>query len=363
MKTITTITVIGLLAWIGFVVYNRANVVLGLEYWSYFETYLVVSPAILAGVAIGKYYNLNKSIANYQEEIGINDLRFLVDLVIASVVSLFTFIFNAKNSTVEYGVGPLKPDQYDWILMILSGLIGLAVLIFFYWRTSTTLEKEKKTIDQQRLEKEAHLLQQERTQQAFLEASKDLFHNPEQSPETLHSKHEFLESGAPRKIAVETLKKFINERSFHKAGQLLDYYDIDAHQLLPVVKALDKYERDTTIDLKPTNFKLTLENGETAYEKLPCNWQKIHTYLAPLEDEIEQADILDSGNIYITDQRVFFVGKKGSETVYLNDIAYMDHKEDALQFFRDEGLSEIFAFPTPHHATYARLVIEELMGR
>ena len=45
----------------------------------------------------------------------------------------------------------------------------------------------------------------------------------------------------------------------------------------------------------------------------------------------------------------------------LADIAYMDHKEDALQFFRDEGLSEIFAFPTPHHATYAKLVIEELM--
>ena len=166
------------------------------------------------------------------------------------------------------------------------------------------------------------------------------------------------------KIAAETLfRERIDAKNFSAASQLLAYHAVDQHDLLPVMIALGEFDNRDTVNLKPQTYKITLDPGETAYEKLPCNWQKIHTYLAPLTDELEQSDILDTGNIYITDQRVFFVGKKGSETVSLSDIAYMDLKDDALQFFRDEGLSEIFAFPTAHHAKYAELVIKELMGR
>ncbi len=184
---------------------------------------------------------------------------------------------------------------------------------------------------------------------------------PETPKKTITTSFPLVSSETIHRIATEVFKDFINEGDIKSANALLNYYPVDEHDILNILRALDAFNTTGELEVKPQAFKINLGNSETAYEKLPCNWQKIHTYLAPLENEIEQADILDSGNIYITDQRVFFVGKKGSETVYLKDIAYMNHKEDALQFFRDEGLSEIFAFPTPHHATYARLVIEELL--
>ncbi len=195
------------------------------------------------------------------------------------------------------------------------------------------------------------------------EIVKYLIENPETPRKELEKRFEKISKGSIQLSIYEAFKRLLNAREYGQARALLDYYRIDDNNLLSVIVKLDEVEKIGSVSLEPQTYKITMANGETAYEKLPCNWQKIHTYLAPLEDEIEQADILDSGNIYITDQRVFFVGTKGSETVYLSDIAYMDYKEDALQFFRDEGLSEIFAFPTPHHATYARLVIEELMDR
>ena len=190
-----------------------------------------------------------------------------------------------------------------------------------------------------------------------------LKNNPEQSVADLKTSIESAQTEHIRNAAEDVFKSFIRQHELSKARHLLDYHSVEEHNLLSVMEGLDHNEQTGTLDLSPQTYKIVLEDGETAYEKLPCNWQKIHTYLAPLTDELEQSDILDTGNIYITDQRVFFVGKKGSETVSLSDIAYMDLKDDALQFFRDEGLSEIFAFPTAHHAKYAELVIKELMGR
>ncbi len=186
--------------------------------------------------------------------------------------------------------------------------------------------------------------------------------DPERSDADVRTELGKVPSDLIRDGAVEAMKMFLNREKYGAARRLLNYQNVDEHKLLPVIIALDEFETSGELALTPQTYKIILDDGETAYEKLPCNWQKIHTYLGPLQDEIEQSDILDIGNLYITDHRVFFVGAKGSETVRLADIAYIDHKEDALQFYRDEGLSEIFAFPTPHHATYAILVIEALMA-
>jgi len=191
----------------------------------------------------------------------------------------------------------------------------------------------------------------------------DINENPEQTSDEIRQKFPGIRHDTIYQSGVFVFKEFINQKYYDKARILLDYQPVDEHNLLPVMEALDLNAQSGTLDLSPQTYKITMDDHETAYEKLPCNWQKIHTYLAPNEDELEQADILDSGNIYITDQRVFFVGKKGSETVYLQDIAFMKLKEDAIQFFRDEGLSEIFAFPTAHHASYAHLIIQQLVDQ
>ena len=185
--------------------------------------------------------------------------------------------------------------------------------------------------------------------------------NPESSQVNIERKFPRISDAIIEKSVEKAFLSFLNNNDFEPARQLLAYHPIDTQNLLSVVEKLFNNKKNGDLELKPQTFKILLANGETAYEKLPCNWQNIHTYMAPLQDEIEQTDILDTGNIYITDQRVLFVGKKGSESVYLSDIAYIDYKEDALQFFRDEGLSEIFAFPTADHAAYADLVIRHLL--
>ncbi len=356
MKTLTTIILIGLLAWIGFVIYDGI----------YYDAFVYVAPAIFGIIAIVMYWALIKAAGSYRKEIDFIGIRCAIASVIASVLSFFSFILVDEH--LAYNYLEREYHKYSWLSSVLSGLLGLLVLFICYRTTTTLINNKKEAIKaqqarllQRKKEEEAHLLQLKRTQQAFLDASQDLFQNPEQSRETLYSKYEFLDSGAPNQIAIETLKQLLNARDFEKARTLLEYHPIDEHNLLLVMEALERHEQTGILDLTPKTYQIILENNETAYEKLPCNWQKIHTYLAPLEDEFEQADILDTGNIYITDQRVFFVGKKGSETVYLKDVAYLDHKEEALQFFRDEGLSEIFAFPTAHHAVYAKLVIEHLL--
>ena len=352
MKTITTIIVIGLIAWVGFVAFSRASSLYGLANWHYFDTFLTVTPAILGFATIGMYSILNKSNENYREESGIAvGLTCIIALVIASVVSILIFFFNS-TAPVE----PSYPDQHQWNLMVLSGLLGLCVLIFFYWRIAAAIKKEKKEIDQRR-----KLLPAGKSLVDFLTDS--LIDDPEQTEKRLLFTFSDVTSQEVSQAAKNTFRHYLKLGEFEQAELLLNYHYVDPNHLLKVSKALRLHRLRGKLDLKPQIVKIILDGNETAYEKLPCNWQKIHTYLAPLENEIEQADILDTGKIYITDQRVFFVGKKGSETVYLSDIAYMDHKEDAIQFFRDEGLSEIFAFPTPHHAYYAELVIKELMGR
>ena len=431
MKTFTTITVIGLLAWIGFVLSVGAG---------FYDAFLLVSPAIFGIAAIVMYRVLRNSIADYEDVISTQ-----IGFVCATA-----FIITAPYSVVVWLVitGLEEYKQPYWIPLTIAITLGLCVFAVFYLNTAAKIRKEKEAIAQGKrshleylqnklnftyacvvyslisvfvsgfiffsfaetnsiwtiipllfflgsfvllisfvyfphgqlkekiatveveflhskiaAERDRH--QSEKAQvnkmiskaAAFLEKNPETPHNNWQSiiPEGNES---HLKMGA--KVA---LRRLLEQHEFEQARSLLDYHDADEFNLLPVMEALNHYAQTGTLDLSPQTFKLTLEDNETAYEKLPCNWQKIHTYLAPLEDEIEQADILDSGNIYITDQRVFFVGKKGSETVYLNDISYMDAKDDALQFFRDEGLSEIFAFPTPHHAKYAELVIRELMGR
>jgi len=183
----------------------------------------------------------------------------------------------------------------------------------------------------------------------------------EQSVQELLNLNEDASAKHVHQAARDAFIFFLNRNKFDSARALLFYHPVDEHDLLPAMMTVDQYEKSGVLDLTPQTYKIILEKEETAYEKLPCNWQKIHTYLAPLEDGLEQADILDTGNIYITDQRVFFVGEKGSETVKLQDIAHIDLKEDALQFFRDQGLSEIFAFPTAHHAVYAEVIIRHLL--
>ena len=246
--------------------------------------------------------------------------------------------------------------QFERMEALGAGILGVALqlFLFFVLIVDIKLKERPETLNRKK---------QENFDTNYNNTIESLSNDPEQSLKSMLNTHPNLRKKDIQSGAVKVFKDFIEQRQFTKAAKLLDYYDIDEYGLLTIARKLDSNRQTGKLALKVETFKISLLDEETAYEKLPCNWQKIHTYLAPLEDEIEQADILDSGNIYITDQRIFFVGKKGSETVYLNGIAYMDHKEDALQFFRDEGLSEIFAFPTPHHATYARLVIEELMGR
>lgn len=190
-----------------------------------------------------------------------------------------------------------------------------------------------------------------------------LLAQPETSFNELKKLHPGLSKEACETIARRVFLTFLNEEEFINAKHLLNYHPVDTIDLLHISQSLAAYEAEDSLELTPRVFKIKLDDGETAYEKIACNWQKIHTYLAPLKDEVEQADILDTGNTYITDQRILFVGEKGSVTVRFADITFLDHKEDALQFFRDEGLSEIFAFPTIHHAAYTKLVIESLLAR
>jgi len=251
---------------------------------------------------------------------------------------------------------------------IIEGILGIIVLIvWFIWFvlksgykfTVFTKNKIEERIDEAKLD-----AYREEHNEQYTGLLLDLRSEPETQKKVIKERYPLLSKEDIYEVAIQIFKSFLSNGNFVDAKKINDYHQMDSHDLLSVMMALEAYETSGgLLDLKINSYKISLLENETAYEKLPCNWQKIHTFLAPMEDEIVQADILDSGNIYITDQRIFFVGKKGSETVNLNDIAYMDHKEDALQFFRDEGLSEIFAFPTPHHATYARLVIEELMGR
>ncbi len=286
---------------------------------------------------------------------GGTSLSFLAMIVSGIILAIIFTIFPESEST--------------WILLPGFIFLGSFPLLVLYSFLPSLFEKRVADAEHE-FQKSEITAEQERQSsenvqnKKFFSLAADYL---EKNPETSHNNWRSIipegDASHMKMGAKIAMRRFLDQRKFEQGRSLLNYYDADEFNLLPVMEALNHQAQTGALDLSPRTFKLTLEKNETAYEKLPCNWQKIHTYLAPLTDEHEQADILDSGNIYITDQRVFFVGKKGSETVYLNDIAYMDHKEDALQFFRDEGLSEIFAFPTPHHATYARLVIEELLSR
>lgn len=232
----------------------------------------------------------------------------------------------------------------DTIMLII--LVPLAPIIVFLWFYGAY----------------SHNKNAEKVVQNFEDLWQEAVENPEISKDQIDEKYPQLSRDDREKALYNAFKTHLNNAEFSKAESILDYHDIDPHNLLSVVKALRKMDTDDGYNFSPKIFKITLEKDEAAFEKIPCNWQRIHTYLAPLEGEIEQADILDTGNIYITTQRLFFVGKKSSETVWLEEIAYMDREDDTLQLFRSTGPSAIFAFPTRQHAIYAEQLVKPIMA-
>ncbi|ACI20320.1 hypothetical protein [Thermodesulfovibrio yellowstonii] len=64
-----------------------------------------------------------------------------------------------------------------------------------------------------------------------------------------------------------------------------------------------------------------------------------------IRDEKEVIETMDSGNIYVTNQRVIFIGNKKSLSTPYNKILNIDIYSDAIILFKEQGKPVIFSTP------------------
>ena len=167
---------------------------------------------------------------------------------------------------------------------------------------------------------------------------------------------------------------FVNFSSEYKSG---DQFEFE--------RKLWLFEKCGKLDLQNIPIQKKLKKDEICYTHFVCRWRlrpsdigfipyRIYSYEPEHIRGINKSDgsvdfvrdtsEISDGTIYITNKRVFFVGKNGSTDVILNDVvefAKDEHETEFSRLFICTQASETVFEMTNAQGEYVELLLSELM--
>lgn len=114
------------------------------------------------------------------------------------------------------------------------------------------------------------------------------------------------------------------------------------------------------IELSPDNFRTTIIPVDHIANLPQETLQTVHDFMSKIEAISLQKDGLDTGVIHETDSQFYFLGMAASGSVFFENMEFSSNEEKALTQFRDNKLTEVFAFPSSKHISRAKVMIENL---
>lgn len=160
------------------------------------------------------------------------------------------------------------------------------------------------------------------------------------------------------------------ERQLEELGKKLGgiHFDLD----YATKNLLEKYKLFWTIengDVPEIASDISLQRGEKLYSKISINWYELRTVTqrvnysgmsyrikickglyyrigsaTPQRITQDVYKLIDSGDVYLTNKRILFVGSKANKTIRLNKIISFSPYSNGVEIGKDTGKSPFFKF-------------------
>lgn len=160
------------------------------------------------------------------------------------------------------------------------------------------------------------------------------------------------------------------ERQLEELGKKLGgiHFDLD----YATKNLLEKYKLFWTIengDVPEIASDISLQRGEKLYSKISINWYELRTVTqrvnysgmsyrikickglyyrigsaTPQRITQDVYKLIDSGDVYLTNKRILFVGSKANKTIRLNKIISFSPYSNGVEIGKDTGKSPFFEF-------------------
>jgi hypothetical protein len=174
---------------------------------------------------------------------------------------------------------------------------------------------------------------------------------------------ETIEKNVVDKFMNSCIAAILKENSFSpdhqaewdKLRELFKWENLNLKKEVALQHAKENWRLERS-SLQSVEVDVTLTKGEVCYYML----NEIQWHETRVHQGSPYLKLIDSGNLYITTKRIFFVGEAKSTSIKLQEIVLMNLLKDGLEIKRNEGKSPVIK---TGNIKGAKIILEQLLSQ